>query len=349
MDKWKERTNIAIDLTVPISEKESKLLAIEFPCSQKLPLIPQITQAAPSNTIKIGRNGDVLHVGTKVFILPPHGPSSTYRQMNLDEDDGYFEESCRRGNFTALSRRRRLKKMSAEALQKEEERVAQRLKRRRDLDRQRGMEHESDNSDEDSEGPNHGRPSDDDLIVDKDQTNVTSEEELEGEEDYGHPSPPDSSDSESLAASEGSSCPSSFNSPIHSETDTNDEKSDLGSDSDEEGRDSDGERSISSLASETGGRFSDVDSVEEGKQVPSGAEDEDMFFYPVGIEPNLSSSILCDECDSEQHELWFRCAFCEPQNGYDLCAECVQEKGVWCYDKRYDKLLNKCSSRIKSG
>jgi len=258
--------------------------------------------------------------------------------MKFLNHDGYFEESCRRDNFIALSRRRVPKKMSAEALQKEEERVAQRMKRRKDLDHERGMGSESDGSDEDSDGPGEGQPSDDELIGGQDEIGAPSDEELDGEEGYGQPAPPDTSDSESLAASDGSSCPSSFNSPIHSETDTDDEKSDFNSATDDEGSASNAESSISSLASDTGGRFTDNDSMDEGKEVPPQAAEDEVYFYPIGIEPNMvggGNGILCDECNSSQVELWFRCAFCEPQYGYDLCTECVR-KGLWCYDKRYD-------------
>lgn len=345
-NKWKELTDLAVDLTVPISEEESELLTIESPCSQKFPLIPQTTQAAPSNTIKIGQNGDVLHVGTKVFIRHEDSSSYKYREIQLEKYDGYFEESCRRGTFTALSRRRKLKKMDAEARQKEEERATQLRRKRREMDRQRAIEEDSESSDDDFPGPHHGRSSDDDLLLDGVQSSVGSDDNEEDNEVgnlssfsagdlIGTPGDsPTASDSESSLASEGSSSPSSFDSPIESETDTDDQQSNLISGSDDQETVSDCKSDISTLVSESGEAFSDGDGAGDDKQASSDAEGDQMFRYPVGIEPKKSYGIICDGCNSEQYDTWFRCAFCEPENGFDLCTNCVKEKGFWCYDKR---------------
>jgi hypothetical protein len=349
MGKWKELTDLAVNITVSISEQESELLTIESPCSQKFPLIPQTTQAAPSNTIRIGQNSDVLHVGTKVFILHAESSSYKYREIDLEKYDGYFEESCRRGAFTALSRRRKLKKLNAGALQKEEERSSRLKKMRRHMDRQRGMAQDSESSEDDFQGPNHGRCSDDDLLSDGDQSSAGSDDNEEGK-DVGNLSsysasdlvglPEDTSaasDSESSLTSEASSCPSSFDSPIESETDTDDQRSNSTSDSDDQETVSDAESDMSSLVSEASEAFSDGDATGDDKQASSGPEGDQMFRYPVGIEPKQSYGIICDDCNSEHRDTWFRCAFCEPENGFDLCTRCVKEKGSWCYDKRYDK------------
>ena len=279
-----------VDLTVPISEEESELLTIESPCSQNFPLIPQTTQAAPSNTIKIGQNGDVLHVGTKVFLLHVDGSSYKYREIDLEKYGGYFEESCRRGTITALSRRRKLKKLDPGAHQKEEDRATLLKKRRRDMERERGMAHDSESSDDDFQGPNHARCSDDDLLSDGDQSSDGSDDDNEEEKDIGNLSlfsasdliglpedTPAASDSESSLDSEGSSCPSSFDSPIESETDTDDQHSNLISGSDDQETASDGKSDMSSLVSEASDAFSDGDGAGDDKQASSDAEGDQMF------------------------------------------------------------------------